>query len=69
MLKTLCEYNNVEITHTFSTDEIPVIKVRCVKNTSIIEITNFIDNTVKLSDNIEKTAEEIQLFINENVNA
>ena len=66
MLKNLCEYNNVEITHTFSSNEQPVMKVRCLKHTRTIEITNLKNNTVKLSDNIEESAESIQLLINEN---
>ena len=66
MLKTLCQYNNVEITNTFSSNIQPVLTVRCLKKTKTIEITNLKNSTVKLSDNIEESAEAIQLLINEN---
>ena len=66
MLKTLCEYNNVEITHTFTSNEQPVMTIRCLKHTRTIEITNLKNNTVKLSDSLEESAEFIQLLIIEN---
>ncbi|MFC2947068.1 hypothetical protein [Virgibacillus sediminis] len=66
MLETLCQYNNVEITHTFSSNEQPVMTVRCLKHTRTIEVTNLKNNTVKLFDNIEESAETLQLLINEN---
>ncbi|MBP1947081.1 hypothetical protein [Virgibacillus litoralis] len=66
MLETLCQYNNVEIRHTLSSNEQTVMTVRCLKHTRTIEITNLKNNTVKLFDNIEESAEALQLFINEN---
>jgi len=66
MLETLCQYNNVEMTHTFSSNEQPVITVRCLNQTRTIEITNLKNNTVKLFDNIEESAEAIQLLRNKN---
>ena len=68
MLETLCQYNNVKIIHTFSSNEQPVITVRCLEHTRTIEITNLKNNTVKLFDNIEESAEALQLLINENTN-
>ena len=68
MLEALYKFNNVQITHTFSSHEVPILTVRCLKNTTTIEITNLVDNTVTLFDNIEESAEELQqLLINENV--
>ncbi|MFC2949997.1 hypothetical protein [Virgibacillus sediminis] len=66
MLETLCQYNNVEITHTFNSNEQPVMTVRYLKHTRTIEITNLKNNTVILFDNIEESAEALQLLINEN---
>lgn len=65
MLNTLCQYDNVEITHTFSSNEQPILTVRCLKHTSTIEITNLKNSTVKLYDNLEESAEAIQLVINQ----
>ena len=66
MFKTLCHYNDVEITHTFISNKQPIMTVRCLKHTRIIEITNLKNNTVRLSDNLEESAEALQLLINEN---
>ena len=66
MFKTLCEYNAVEITHTFISNKQPIMTVRCLKHKRIIEITNLKNNTVRLSDNLEDSAEALQLLINEN---
>ena len=65
MLKTLCEFNNVQITQTFSTHSKQVVKVRCLENTNTIEITNLTNNTVTLIDNLEESVEVIQLLMNE----
>ena len=64
MLRTLCEYNNVEIKHTFSIEGKTQIVVRCLKNTSTIEITNLASNSVEIYDDLGKAAEAIQLLIN-----
>lgn len=66
ILKTLCDYNTVEIQHTFGTNEKPLITVRCIKNTSTIEITYLESQTIELFDSIEESAEVIQLLINKN---
>lgn len=65
MLNTLCQYNDVEITHTLSSNEQPIVTVRCLKHTSTIEITYLKNNSVKLYDNLEESAEAIQLVINQ----
>lgn len=67
MLKNLCQYNTVEIKHTFSINDQPVLVVKCVKNTSIIEIDYLETSTTELFDNHEKAAETIELVINLNV--
>lgn len=65
MLKTLCEFNNVHITQTFSLNSEQVVKVRCLENTNTLEITNLTNNTVTLVDSLEESAETIQLLMNE----
>ena len=65
MLKTLCEFNNVDITHTFSLNAKQVVTVRCLQNTRTIEITNLSNHKVTLFDKLEEAAEAIQLLMNE----
>ncbi|WP_075617541.1 hypothetical protein [Paenisporosarcina indica] len=67
MLKTLCKYNNVEIKHTFSIKGQPQIVVRCLRDTSTIEITNLATNTIELYDDLGKAAERIQLVTNTDI--
>lgn len=43
MLETLCYYKEVEITHTFSKDEQPLLKVSCMKNAETLKVA-FIQN-------------------------
>lgn len=65
ILKTLCDFNNVDITHTFSSNSKDVVTVRCFKKTKTIEITNLTNNKVTLYDNLEESAEAIQLLMKE----
>lgn len=39
MLKTVCYYNTVNITQTFSNGDGPVITAKCLKDTKILEVT------------------------------
>ncbi len=66
MLQDLCFYNVVEIKHTFSSNEQPILTVRCLKHTNTIELTNHINNTIQLFDDLEEAAQTIQLLMNEN---
>ena len=63
MLKTLYKYNSVEIQHTFSQNDQPFLLVRCITNTSIIEITNLKSQTIELYDNLEASVAVIQSLI------
>lgn len=65
MLQTLCMYNNVEIKHTFSLDDESVFTVRCLKDTTIIEVTNLSDNSVTLYDDMDEAAEALEHLISE----
>lgn len=39
VLKTLCHYNTVNITHTFSKNEKTYIKVKCLLNTNTLAVS------------------------------
>ena len=67
ILKTFYEFNNIEITHTFSLNEEPILTIRYIKNTNTIELTDLSDNTVQLFKNLEESADELQHLINKNV--
>jgi len=63
MLQTLCMYSNVEIKHTFSLHDIPVITVRCLPSTQTIEVTIHPDHTVKQYEDMEEATEALYRFI------
>ena len=63
MLQTLCTYNNVEIKHTFSLKDEPVLTVRCIKDTTTIELTNLCDHSVTLYDDLDEAAEALEHLI------
>ena len=65
MLQTLCMYKNVEIKHTFSLQDEPILTVRCLKDTTTIELTNLSDNSVTLYDNLEDAAEALEHLMSE----
>lgn len=60
MLKTLCDYNKVQIEHQFGTNYQSQITVRCVKHTQTIEINYLDSQTIKLFDSFEDAVEAIQ---------
>ena len=60
LLEILCKFSNVHIEHTFGTNDQPLITVKCIKHTQIIEITYLETQTIKLFDNFEEAAEAIQ---------
>ena len=63
MLQTLCKYNNVAITHTFDFDDQPMVIIKCVKDTKVIQITYLENNSIKLFTNLEDAAKEIRLVV------
>lgn len=65
MLETLCYYKDVEITHTFSRDELPLLKVCYVKNTETLQITFLQSQTVDCYEDVEEAASIIEKLINE----
>lgn len=65
MLKTLCQYKNVSIKHTFSSNDQPLLTVRCINDSNTIEITNLSNNHVSLFNCLKESAEAIHRFIHE----
>lgn len=65
MLKTLCYYNTVEITHTFTKNGQAFLKTSCKKNTETIQLTFVGPQTIKYYDDIEVAAVVIEKLINE----
>lgn len=64
MLKTLCTYQNVEIKYTASIYDQPKLVVRCLKDTTIIEITNIALNTTIYLEDPDMAVETIQSILN-----
>ncbi|WNS78449.1 hypothetical protein RRU94_00295 [Domibacillus sp. DTU_2020_1001157_1_SI_ALB_TIR_016] len=54
MLETLCYYKEVEITHTFSKDEQPLLKTSCVKNTDTLKVAFIQNETIEYYENVEE---------------
>lgn len=54
MLKDLCIYSDVEITHTFTKNKRPIVTVDCYKNT--FKLTLIENKITEIYDNIEDTA-------------
>ncbi|WP_046173566.1 hypothetical protein [Domibacillus indicus] len=65
MLETLCYYNAVEITHTFSKNEQAFLKASCKKNTETIQLTFLKSQEIKYYDDIDEAAAVIAELINE----
>ncbi|MEM1504963.1 hypothetical protein RG959_16295 [Domibacillus sp. 8LH] len=56
MLETLCYYKDVEITHTFSKDEQPLLKISCVKNTDTLKVAFIQNETIEYYENAKEAA-------------
>ena len=60
ILETVCFYNTVNITQTFSKGEEVLFTVVCVKNTSTLEVRNLQTQKVEYFDSVEKAATAIE---------
>lgn len=65
MLKMLCYFNSVEITHTFSKNGQAFLKASCKKNTETIQLTFVESQTIEYYDDVEEAAAVIEELINE----
>ncbi|RLQ91211.1 hypothetical protein [Planomicrobium sp. Y74] len=66
LLSTICQYNNVRITQTFTLETQDLIIARCVPNTTILELTFLETSTVEHYTTIEEAAVVIDLQLNKN---
>ena len=64
MLEMLCYYKDVEITHTFSKDNLPLLKVCCVKNTETLQVTFIQSQTIEYHEDVKEAAALIEKSIN-----
>ncbi|MDN7243788.1 hypothetical protein QWY14_18525 [Planococcus sp. N028] len=60
ILETVCFYNTVNITQTFSKAKEALFAVVCVKNTSTLEVTNLQTGAVEYFDSVEEAAIAIE---------
>jgi hypothetical protein len=60
ILETVCFYNTVNITQTFSKAEKALFTVVCVKNTSTLEVKNLQTQKVEYFDSVEEAAVVIE---------
>lgn len=67
VLKTLCLYNTVNITHTFSKNEETYIKVECLLNTNTLAVNCYPTQEVLYFDSIEDASAFINNQLNSNV--
>ncbi|MCM3789370.1 hypothetical protein M3221_13270 [Domibacillus indicus] len=56
MLETLCYYKDVEVTHTFSKDEQPLLKISYVKNTDTLKVAFIQNEAIEYYENVEEAA-------------
>lgn len=64
LLSTICQYNNVRITQTFSYEGKDIIIARCVPNTTTIELTFLETSAVEHFNSVEEAAVVIDLQLN-----
>ena len=66
LLSTICQYNNVRITQTFTLDSKDLILASCVPNTNTLELTFLETSKVEFFNTIEEAAAVIDLHLNRN---
>lgn len=63
LLDTICQYNNVRITQTFSKDKADWILVKCISDTHTLELTYLQADTVECYESIEEAVDVIYNFL------
>lgn len=56
LLSTICQFNNVRITQTFTSEDRDLIVVRCVPNTTTLELTFLETSTVEQYNSVDAAA-------------
>ncbi|MGI2327145.1 hypothetical protein [Planococcus sp. YIM B11945] len=69
LLATICQYNTVRITQTFTKENADWITVICIPNTSTLELTFNQTQEVRQFNSVEEAAKLIESQINSTVNA
>ncbi|WP_203334816.1 hypothetical protein [Planococcus beigongshangi] len=64
LLSTICQYNNVRITQTFTQEGNDLISVRCVPDTTTLELTFLETGEIALYNSVEEAAAFIDKHIN-----
>ncbi|QHJ69207.1 hypothetical protein [Planococcus halotolerans] len=64
LLSTISQYNNVRITQTFTSETKDLIIVRCIPNTTILELTFLETSTVVCYKTVEEAAGVIDFHLN-----
>ncbi|HSI67254.1 MAG TPA: hypothetical protein VK947_07550 [Planococcus sp. (in: firmicutes)] len=64
LLSTICQYNNVRITQTFTLDSQDLILASCVPNTNTLELTFLETSEVEFFNTIEEAAAVIDMHLN-----
>lgn len=59
LLKTICQYNNVRITQTFTKDDTDWILVKCVPNSEVLELTYLQTGEVECYKSVEEAVKVI----------
>lgn len=62
-LETICFFKDVDITHTFSRNDEPLLHVQFAEETQKIQITWSQTNKTELYNDVYKAAEVIQEFV------
>lgn len=64
LLNTICQYNNVRITQTFTLENKDLIIVCCIPNTMTLELTFLETATVERYNSVEEAATVIDSRLN-----
>ena len=66
LLSTICQYNNVRITQTFTLEGQDIIIARCVPNTMVLELSFIENDTVEHFNSIEDAADVVDKHLSRN---
>lgn len=69
LLETICEYNNVRITQTFTKENIDHILVKCVPHTQVLELTYLQTGAIEHYQSVTEAAEVIHLALYSSITA
>lgn len=66
LLSTICQYNNVRITQTFTLEGQDIITARCVPNTTVLELSFLETDTIERFNSIEEAAAVVDMQLSRN---